>query len=229
MARYTAVIVAAIGTFVSAQGQRDSASLLTTGAFHGDEVHARTGEQWLGLFQAPSGFVWRVVALTTRRVNDPVVDEPNEKTGIEVRVPGGEPVLLTKSIAGLLGARVRTVLHSPEGLSLPEKDALELDLDAAYRLRVVDRRLSDEAPEKRSRLVLESHGISQVLYEWPSGLLDQHCELVWAGDLDGDGKLDLLMILSDHYNVMERTLFLSSRRSKADFVKRIAAFVTVGC
>ena len=126
---------------------------------------------------------------------------------------------------------MRTVLHSPEGLNLPEKDALELDLqgDAVYRIRVIDRRVSDDSPEKPSRLVTESEGMSQVLHEWPSGLLDQHCELVWAGDLDGDGKLDLFMILSDHYNVMERTLFLSSRLSKLDFVKRIASFVTVGC
>ena len=196
MARYSAVIVAALCALLSAQSQRDRASLLTTGTFHGDEVHARTGEKWLGLFKARSGFVWRAVTLTTRRVNDPVGDEPREKTGIEVRVAGGEPVLLTKGIAGLLGTKVRSVIHSPEGLSLPERDALELNLPggAACRLRVVDKRLSDDSPEKPSRLVLESEGLSQVLYEWPNGLLDQHCE--WYGQATSTAMGDSIFFWS---------------------------------
>lgn len=230
MGRY-AVVVVVLFAAALAESRGESAALLLTGAFHSDEVQARTGERWLGLFPTASGLEWRTATITTRRVNDPVVDEANEQSGIEVSVTGGEPVLLTKGIRGLLGTKVRTVLYSPEGLNLPKKDALELDLqdDAAYRLGVVDRRLSDESPVKASRLILESQGRSQLLYEWPNGLLDQFCELIWAGDLDGDGKLDLLMILSDHYNVMEWTLFLSSRRSEGELLKRMAVFVTKGC
>ena len=78
-------------------------------------------------------------------------------------------------------------------------------------------------------MVLESDGISQTLYEWPHGFSDQHCELIWAGDLDGDGKLDLYIDLSDHYNVMGKTLFLSSKRQPGKLVERIAQFLTVGC
>jgi hypothetical protein len=225
MNRYTAAILVAACTLVFAQSQPDSMSLLTTGSFHADEVTARSGDRWLGLLHGPSGYMWKVVALKTRRVNDPVGEQTRERTGIEVSA-AGNPILLTKGIIGLLGTTVRTVLDSPDGLALPEKDALEL---GAYRIRVIDRRLGDSAPEKPSRLVLESEGKSQILYEWSTGLLDQHCELLWAGDLDGDGKLDLFMILSDHYNVMERTLFLSSKRSIGEFVKRVASFVTAGC
>jgi hypothetical protein len=229
MARYRAVIIAMSCALAFAQSQRDSIALLTTGTFHSDEVKARSGERWIGLLHGPSGFVWRAVTIAAHPVNDPVVDEPGEKTGIEVSVPG-RAILLTKGIPGLLGTKVRTVLDNPEGLILPEQDALELALNGGgYRIRVSDRRPGDDAPEKPSRLVLESAGKSQVLYEWPTGLLDQHCELLWAGDLDGDGKLDLVMILSDHYNVMETTLFLSSRHSKGDLVKRIGKFVTTGC
>lgn len=101
--------------------------------------------------------------------------------------------------------------------------------DDVYRLRVADRRFGADAPEKSSRLLLESQEVTQAVYEWPSGLLDQHCELIWAGDLDGDGKLDLIMALSDHYNVVEYTLFLSSRRSQGNLVQRVTAFVTKGC
>jgi hypothetical protein len=116
-------------------------------------------------------------------------------------------------------------------IGLGASKALETAMpdDGLYRLRGVDRRRSDDAPARASRLLLENNDRKQVLYEWPSGLLDQHCELIWAGDLDGDGKLDLFMALSDHYNVTEYTLFLSSRGSGGKLVDRVAAFRATGC
>jgi hypothetical protein len=231
MARHATAALLAVCVLACAQTPRDSISLLTTGAFHGDEVKAHTGERWLALLPGSSGFAWQTVSITTRRVEDAVVDGPGEKTGIEVTVKAGDPVLLLKGASELLGRKVRASLYKPQGLVLPDKDALELSIagHASYRLLVVDRRMGDDAPEKPSRLVLESGGVEQVLYEWPSGLLDQHCKLVWAGDLDGDGKLDLFMILSDHYNVTGSTLFLSSRSSSGKLVELVAAFITMGC
>lgn len=179
----------------------------------------------------PTGFAWRLATITTRRVSDPVIDAEGEKSGLEVLVSGGSPVVLLKGIRRLTATKVSSVLHSPEGLALPHSDPLELLLaeGATYQLRVADRRANDHAPEKPSRLILESGSLKQVLFEWPGGLLDQPCRLIWAGDLDGDGKLDLFLALSDHYNVSEYTLFLSSRRTAGTLVQRVAAFVARGC
>jgi hypothetical protein len=47
--------------------------------------------------------------------------------------------------------------------------------------------------------------------------------------LDGDGRLDLYMWLSDHYNVIEHTLFLSSKAPADGLVERVAFWTTVGC
>lgn len=134
-----------------------------------------------------------------------------------------------KGIPGLLTKKVRSVLTSPEGLSLPEALTLVMPDQGNYTIRLADRRIRDDSPEKASRLFLESENLKQVLYEWPTGLLDQHCELIWAGDLDGDGKLDLFRALSDHYNVLEHVLFLSSRSSQGNLVQGVAAFVIKGC
>ena len=71
--------------------------------------------------------------------------------------------------------------------------------------------------------------MSQTLYEWPEGFDDQHCELLWAGDLNGDGKIDLFMNLSDHYNVQQMTLLLSSKGQRKSLVERVAVFRTTGC
>lgn len=231
MARRIAAIAAVACSLLLAQSQPDSIVLLTTGSFHGNEVQARSGEQWLGLLPESSGFAWKPVTLTTRRVIDPFVDEAGKETGIEVSVADDDPVFLIKGAAGLLGNKVSTVLHDPEGLSFAEKDPLEFALPghAPYRISVVHGQPGSDSPGKASLLILESGGLRQVLYEWTDGFIDQHCELLWAGDLDGDGRLDLFLNLSGHYNVMERTLFLSSGRSEGDLVKRIAVFRTVGC
>ena len=53
--------------------------------------------------------------------------------------------------------------------------------------------------------------------------------LLWAGDLDGDGRLDLYMNLSTHYNVSARRLFLSSAAASGALVREVAVFQTTGC
>lgn len=51
---------------------------------------------------------------------------------------------------------------------------------------------------------------------------------LWAGDLDGDGRLDLYMDLSASYNVSRRVLLLSSAAAPGDMVRGVASFLTTG-
>lgn len=53
--------------------------------------------------------------------------------------------------------------------------------------------------------------------------------LLWAGDLDRDGGLDLLLNPNYHYNVGATTLFLSSQATGGELVKRVASFIATGC
>ena len=52
-------------------------------------------------------------------------------------------------------------------------------------------------------------------------------QVLFAGDLDRDGKLDLLVSTATHYNVGETTLFLS-RPDPAKLVP-VAVARTTGC
>jgi hypothetical protein len=52
---------------------------------------------------------------------------------------------------------------------------------------------------------------------------------LWAGDLDLDGSLDLLLDTSDHENVTEMRLFLSSAAKHGQLVSEVAKFTRVGC
>jgi hypothetical protein len=53
--------------------------------------------------------------------------------------------------------------------------------------------------------------------------------LLWAGDIDRDGKLDFLMDIAGHYNASEPALYLSSQASPGTLVKKVASRKGVGC
>ena len=68
-----------------------------------------------------------------------------------------------------------------------------------------------------------------VLAELPVNRLhDSGAGLLWAGDLDRDGRLDLLLDLSEHYNMSLPTLFLSSAAADSDLVAPVARLVRRG-
>ncbi len=222
----TAVVVLVLPVCLS---QAPRVALLTTGVFHGGEVNEISGDGWLGLAPRNGQIGWYQYAIEVQPAEDPVVDEPGEMTGTEVRVRGPEPVFLVRGLNEPVSVAVYTSVFSPGGLILPTTGPLWLGTgNRGYRLYLTNKR-TDREPPSRSALVLESEGVRQEIYTWPAGFVDQHCELIWAGDLDGDGKLDLFMHLSDHYNVIEATLLLSSRAGERELVAPVAAFRTTGC
>jgi hypothetical protein len=54
-------------------------------------------------------------------------------------------------------------------------------------------------------------------------------KVIFAGDLDGDGALDLIFDITDHYNIARPTLFLSSGAQSDAFVREAARYESVGC
>ena len=57
------IIVALFG-LMAAFAQTAPAPLLITGAFHGNEVEARSGERWIALIPSALGFEWRAVTVS---------------------------------------------------------------------------------------------------------------------------------------------------------------------
>ena len=53
--------------------------------------------------------------------------------------------------------------------------------------------------------------------------------LLFAGDLDRDGRLDLILDTTWHYNVSRPTLFLSTLAREGELVREAAANESVGC
>jgi hypothetical protein len=215
----------------AAQKRIPQINLIETGEFHGDEITAKSGERWLGLFPTPGGFELSPARLKVETVLDPIVDEnPKIKTGKKVSViHARKPLFLLKGAGFLRATAVRTVFAGDEN-NLVNGESVDLRLGGkSYKLKVVS---NDPTPVSyvvaNSRLILSSGAKSQVVFsvEQPD---DAGWSLLWAGDLDGDGKLDLYMDLHNKYNSSQRRLFLSSQASHGNLVKEVAEFSAVGC
>lgn len=225
----TLITILCCGT--SAQKRIPSISLITTGEFHGDEITAKSGERWLGLFPTSGGFALLPATLKVETVLDPVVDQNAKvKTGKKVSViHPRKPLFLLKRADFLRSNAVKTVFAGTEN-NLVNGESVDLRLDGkSYKLKVVS---DDPTPVNyvvaNSKLILSSGAKSQVIFsvEAPN---DGGWSLLWAGDLDGDGKLDLYMDLHNNYNSTQRRLFLSSQASRKNLVKEVAEFTSVGC
>jgi hypothetical protein len=211
--------------------------LIAPGPHHGEEVNVERLGGWLGLHAGGDGGRARLeaVALAVETVVDEVVDAPGEATGLRVSVAGGapaapEPLLLLDADLGLHPGWVTEARPAAAGLAV----------DAPLRLRLW------ETPYDLALLSFGDQGhlflryrdkVQQLaafpLHRQPDGALtigdDAYPALLWAGDLDGDQRLDFVLELSDHYNVSRKVLLLSTAAAPGDLVGRVAEHVASGC
>lgn len=210
---------------------QSAAQLIEVGQFHGDEINAKTGEEWLGLYVGEGQSELRLTTVTVNTVNDPIVDRDNEQTGKEVAVNQSEtPIFLVKGLSDLKSGFVTSSFTGSQNLLDQMSTELKLG-DRSYRLVVETQNLKNGMLTENAQVVLICEEKRQVLrtIKVSNGPIEVGWYLNWAGDLDGDGRLDLYMQLSNHYNVSEKRLYLSSRAGKGRLVRMVASFTTVGC
>jgi hypothetical protein len=211
-------------------------SLLEPGEYHGGEVEARTGERWLGLFATRRRTVLATTTLKVQWVHDEIVDDDSRaKSGRRVRVQGrAQPVFVVRSAGALRPGPVTSARRNRDTV-LTDGSQLRLRLGTRrYLLRVDTRRgrRSDEGISPDARLVLTEGKSGQVLYrpsDWGEPTEPGEWHLRWAGDLDRDGKLDLYLEVTWHYNLSQRMLFLSSAARPGRLLRRVGLFESVGC
>ena len=220
-------------------------ALQPTGEFHAGEAVARDGETWLALrIDAPAA------ALTTVTVraepwHDVVLDEENEKSGVRISVvePGAAPLVLLRgdglSAGAVEQAQTQRDIDAAGSPSLLPHYRI-LFRDQQYRIHTACSQIGASAavPAKLiCNIVLHTPQGAQTLARMPASSTDGTWqlgddaapELLFAGDLDRDGRLDLLFNLTDHYNLSRTVLLLSSAARGGDAVAEVARFESVGC
>ena len=207
--------------------------LLQVGGFHGDEVAAESGEVWLGLYSTPDGYTLIPSRITVETVYDPFVDNAGEKTGKVVSVEEQmRPLFLVKGLNIPKRKFIKTL--SVEGAILSPGKYLDLRLEGkneSYLTVYGEGEIGSNGFTSLENYSLElSKGqLSQELVAYSStyGAIPT---LLWAGDLDGDGQLDLVINATPHYTVYSAPmLFLSSIAKEGYLVQRVAIFIATGC
>ena len=215
--------------------------LLETGeGFHGDEINAKTGEIWLGLFRQGNRYILRSTKIIVKRVNDPIIDEPNQKTGKSVSVNEvSKPLFLVKSSNKLTEGEIKSLFwmnindlaedEYSDASSLKKNFSQEYDFEGTkYNLRVKSG--VNKKGENIISLILEGDGKSQVIHSLKSFEEGDYLGSVYfVGDLDRDNKPDFYFDLYFHDNVEYKNLFLSSKAKKGKLVEKVAAFSITGC
>ena len=220
-------------------------ALQPPGQFHGDEPVARDGETWLALRASTESASLTSTRLRVQATEDPILDEPGQTSGRRVSSalepdPDAEGAQVVAYLrGGGLAAGAVTAARIPErseGVELPH---YRLDFAGQdYRIRTQCPPMRGTPPVARCAVLLVGpDGTEQALMrvdarrEVDIVLLgdDATPELLFAGDLDRDGRLDLIFDVSDHYNVTRPTLFLSSQARDGELLHAVSTYESVGC
>jgi hypothetical protein len=202
--------------------------ILRPGPYHGDEVPADAAGPWWCLLSTAGGPELRPCQVSVTAEHDPIFGDDSGKA-VAVDLPG-EVALMVRGAEALRPGPVATffagllVLMPDQGVALGTgDDRWFVAADGKIEPRGPDTLLHDY------RLTLSRCTTSQVLAAHLLLATDGVPSLHWAGDLDRDGAMDLLLDLTDHYNVTELALFLSSAAQDGELVRRVATLRTTGC
>lgn len=210
-----------------------AADIMEVTTYHNDECKAQSGQSWLALFPTrDGGFELKSTRVKLTMVNDAIIDEaPDKKTGKQITIPEKQdPLVLLHGIPSLSARKVATCsTNKKEHIDINQK--IHLKLGKQQVTLSTTGGLSKEEKEFRTnyKIILESGGIKQTIVHHKQISSDSAPSLLWAGDLDGDGKIDLIMDATDHYNVRDLTLFLSGKAKPGAIVEKVANHISTGC
>lgn len=244
------LLLALTGMALNGTASTGTHALQPPGMFHDGEAVARHGERWLALRVHEGDASLRMARLRVKRVFDVIADAEGEATGQEIdsdvgdvvtylRGPGlhagpvamavsefvGEGPLPTQRLR--LGDRVYRILTRCTAAAVnATQDGM------AYRCRI---ELSEDGKdgdvEHGSRQTLAEMTGTSALSAAPDIVLgdDASPHLIFAGDLDRDGRLDLIFDTSNHYNLSHPVLFLSGAAEGDELLHAVAEHDAVGC
>ena len=176
-------------------------------------------DEWLGFFDMACSYMLRPVEVLFT-LEDIVVYEGERPAGLIVELPDENYVtplvLLSSSIPVFSSGQVLTVVH--EYMHLLPNLSVIFSEEELEEVRLFT---------NRDGLYLSTEQITQHITETFPGEegSETYMGILWAGDLDRDGKLDLLLNdVADEYGRFSWGLYLSTEASSDQLVGKVATF-----
>ncbi len=137
--------------------------------------------------------------------------------------PAALPLLLVADVPAIRAGQATTTVELEQTLD-PTTPSLDVTLaGVAYRVEL----RSADPMQCDATVTISGGGASQTLYA-PDGQAfscdEPHFSVQWAGDLDGDGRLDLVTTFSPKYSWFPRHLYVSSAAGPGELVGLVAVF-----
>jgi hypothetical protein len=175
--------------------------------------------RWLGLFEREDGWALEDVEIAWTTTPD---SEPGEVPLQEMSTEPASPEILFGDVAGLEPGPIVTVAQHGAELRAPSSGA-SFALDGvrwAVRLEGSDKSGCDGV------VTLSDGTTTQRLYGLAPGsdCGEPRFDVNWAGDLEGDGRLDLVATFSPKYSMHPRRLYLSSSADPGELVGLVALY-----
>jgi hypothetical protein len=187
---------------------------------------------WLGLYERNAE--WRLAHAAVEIVPRTLSEIDEDYVVHDVSSDPADAWMLLSGFPDLAPGPARTVGWRVD-LSPSADDFRSSEVDIVlgedrYTVRVE----SEEASRCDTVITLVERGREQLLFSPGSehaaipvdfGCDEPHFSILWAGDLDGDGRLDLLVTLSWKYSYHPRQLLLSSRAAADELVSLAGTYV----
>jgi hypothetical protein len=185
------------------------------GASHLRSAAPRATTGWLGLY-CSEGCSLRPAKL------EYVADKRFDDLLYAATKPEGA-VFVFRDVPGLReGPVTRIDMTTP----LDRRQALPLVLGGErYEIRVT---AANDYLEK-AVVTVHHEGASQEIFRMPEFVDEAHIDILFAGDLDRDGKLDLITNMSWKYSLHPLQLFLSSAARAGELTREVANFERSSC
>jgi hypothetical protein len=185
-----------------------------------DAVQGETGDTWLALCHTAKGYELVSTKITILE-DSPIGDIPCANVILDCNCSA---IFLVYGVPELKPGSINTVFNGVTRLKPSQSITLQLtsELKSTYSLSASGSEKGEYVrnykielfSDQKKQLILTQASTSTGIY------------LLWAGDLDCDGKLDFLIDLNDSECGSEHSLFLSSKAKKGDLVKRYISYRT---
>lgn len=195
-------------------------TFLLPGGYHEGEAPIHPGAGWLALVNTGKRSELLPAKVRSSRFEDTITDEPGQRTGVTIESSREKTLALLRLPYLTPGPREIALDGTGENGEVVESGA-PVDI----RFKNVDYRI-----ETKNRRVFLVKGAQRTplkdLNVQPD--IEDGVSLQWAGDLDGDGELDLLMGYSGN-NSSGSCLYLSSQKARGFLLKHIECHGGTGC